>query len=733
MCVAPATCASDQECPRDQHCEISSGRCVLGARPCQDDNGCPTGRRCDTSTSECVECLDTFQCAAPLICVARACVDPSADAGFPDAQDLPDGGSSDAGHVDGGQCTTDQECVPPATVCVAGACVLGCAQPGAAPCANGTVCDSQSGQCVNISGPCSTDSQCGPPSTVCEGGQCVPGCASFGGVQCSGGQTCDTATGRCVAGGPVCTTDLQCNVPTTVCNLFSGVCEPGCGTRGCTAPATCNMASGHCEGGTCQPDRLEPNDTIATATMLAGAQSNLTICAGDVDHLAFAMTAGDQVTGTLTFVAGEGNLDLELLDPSGAVVATARTQNSPETLSHTAAATGNYVLRVTMAQDLGPTPGNTYSIQASFTAAPCLDDALEENDDELSARLTTQGNYPGLRACTMDEDFYDITLQAGDQITVNLTFSHAEGDIDMQLLGLFGISVASAVSSTDNETLTYTTTNGGTFSLRVYLLTDAGTRLGNDYGMNIAISGAPPPQCSPDRYEPNESATAATALAPGSQANLSLCPSDQDYYALNLVAGDQLTFSLSFTNAEGDIDLTLANPSGTQVGSSAGTGNSESISFTAAVTGTHHARVHLYGDSGTVPGNTYSLNYAVTPANVCLVDRYEINNTRNTATSLALGNYLDLGSCPSDDDFYAFTLSAGVTTNFRVFFTDAEGDVDIVLQDANGTTVASSAGVVDNESFSYAPTAAGTYFFRVYLYGDAGTRPGNLYRMEVGP
>jgi hypothetical protein len=75
----------------------------------------------------------------------------------------------------------------------------------------------------------------------------------------------------------------------------------------------------------------------------------------------------------------------------------------------------------------------------------------------------------------------------------------------------------------------------------------------------------------------------------------------------------------------------------------------------------------------------------------------------------------------ADADFYRFTtVATGTQANsVRIQFRHADGNLDVQLLAADGTTVlATSAGSADTESVSLAGRAAGTYFVRVF--GAAG-------------
>ena len=710
------SCQADDQCRPDQRCNTLTGVCIDAPRSCAEGGACPSGSHCEPQRNTCVACLGDEHCAGGDVCRDNACVDPN-------KPEDPNG------------CTLDPECNPPLTICIEGACTLGCAQPGGVLCEDGAVCDTARGRCVTIEGPCTSDPECTPPMTVCESGQCIPGCGQVGGVQCPGGQECNPSTGRCRAGGPICLSDDDCAAPQTICNLFSGTCEPGCGTSGCTAPETCDAATGHCVGNaTCAPDRLEPNDSRqAPAQINGGAQSGLTLCPGDDDYFAVSLGQGDSVTLTLSFVHGEGNLDLELFDPAGQVVASARGTTGTETFSYTAAAPGVHVAHVILTRDTGPTPGNTYTLETRAQIAPCPDDRLEENDSDLESAFLSPGNQPNLNVCVGDDDFYDVLLQGGDTLTVDLTFSHAEGDVDVQILGLLGIALATGDSSTDDESVSYTARNTGFFTVRVTLAADSGAVPGNPYGMNVTVTRTPAAMCTADALEDNDSAAAARPSTPGNLSNLTVCSGDEDYYAYTFAAGDDVTVNVSFSDAEGDVDVELLGPSGASVAGSASSTDNESFAYTVATAGTHTLRVLLYADDGATPGNTYALNVQVAGAVTCAADAFEPNDTAGAAAPLPFGTHSGLSACDGDDDFYRVDLSAGQQVSLQALFAHTEGDIDLRLLDPGGTQVASSLSVTDDENINFTATQAGPHVVHVELYRDAGSAPGNPYQLLVGP
>lgn len=127
------------------------------------------------------------------------------------------------------------------------------------------------------------------------------------------------------------------------------------------------------------------------------------------------------------------------------------------------------------------TPAQTSS---EIAGSPCIEDPLEDNDTREAARpLPTPGPdfLIYLRACPGDDDWFSIIAIAGQELQIDVSFSHAEGDIDISLFDPDGNWVADAHSVTDDERITYVASETGTYTLLVWLIWDAGPTTGNDY------------------------------------------------------------------------------------------------------------------------------------------------------------------------------------------------------------------------------------------------------------
>jgi hypothetical protein len=119
------------------------------------------------------------------------------------------------------------------------------------------------------------------------------------------------------------------------------------------------------------------------------------------------------------------------------------------------------------------------------------DDNLEQNDTCATAVAITPGTaYTARVVKRLDEDWYAIPVTPGASMSVNMTFTHANGDIDVQVFGACGGTVlADRNANTNNEVFSVTnSTSGSTLLMRVYLATD--TR--NDYSMTVTTTSPPP-------------------------------------------------------------------------------------------------------------------------------------------------------------------------------------------------------------------------------------------------
>ncbi|HPF13842.1 MAG TPA: M12 family metallo-peptidase, partial [Planctomycetota bacterium] len=209
----------------------------------------------------------------------------------------------------------------------------------------------------------------------------------------------------------------------------------------------------------------------------------------------------------------------------------------------------------------------------------CTTDAFEPNDSCGAAVAVGAGTYNNLHACSSNSDYYSINLAPSEQLTVNLTFTHSQGNINARLSDNTCITtLATGTSNTNNETLVWTNTSGSTTEvvLEVYI---SGGAVTNAYSMSLGLVNTDP--CVgqvDDALENNDSCGSAVPMTDGFVGGLFVSKTDSDFYQLCVPSGGTLQADIFFTHATADVDMFLYDPSA--CGGGTGTGLAEGYSAT---------------------------------------------------------------------------------------------------------------------------------------------------------
>jgi hypothetical protein len=127
-------------------------------------------------------------------------------------------------------------------------------------------------------------------------------------------------------------------------------------------------------------------------------------------------------------------------------------------------------------------------VNSSHAPTPCTPDAFEPNNNQTTAAGISSGSEEDLVICEFDDDFYQLGLVVGDDLTVDLSFIHTEGDIDLRLLNANGYSLAHSLSWDDNESASFAADASGVYYICVYLYVDNGKLPGNTYDMTVSVA-----------------------------------------------------------------------------------------------------------------------------------------------------------------------------------------------------------------------------------------------------
>lgn len=459
-------------------------------------------------------------------------------------------------------------------------------------------------------------------------------------------------------------------------------------------------------------DNYEPNNSLASAYDLSGNEGRwiskvdgLGIQADDDWFKIQVPIDAKQLEVQTNFSPNQGDIDLEVYTSAGLILARSNTSNSVESILATDIDPGIYYIRVYFGN-----AGNTYDLrwnapsQTEINAA--IDDNYEENDSiGTSYSLGTADNrnlstLDGLASQT-DDDWYSFVIEENNAgLFFEITFSHAAGDIDLELYNASGSLLGASRSVTNNESISSDTgLPAGIYYARVY-----GEGLGNTYDLFWR-------DIHEDIYEENDTLATATdrtefAGVPLSDVELAT-QGDDDWYQISVAENNsQLNVVVDFVHSLGNIDIEVYNGSEVLLDSSTGTGDQESLSGVLNA-GTYYLRV--FGDNAY---NDYDLVW-----NVIVDDAFEENDQSDfsdAATLAVAGEVYD--GIQNDDDYFVFNTAVGDNNlEIDLQFLNAEGDLNLTLYNSLGNVLTFKDTTDDNESITFGLSApvSTTYYLKV--------------------
>lgn len=489
-------------------------------------------------------------------------------------------------------------------------------------------------------------------------------------------------------------------------------------------------------------DNYEPNNYRSSAYDLSSYSGRwLSSISGsgyqwDDDWYEIYLNSGARVDVDLRFVHYDGDIDLQLVNSSGSTLASSTGTSDDEYVSYTVSSSGYYYIRVYYDDD-----GNSYDMKWTTSGGSQQDDDYEPNDSiSGSYSLVNDENrwlssIDGL-GVSADDDYYRIEVEPTHRrIVMDLRFDHYSngGDVEMKLLNSSGSTICSAMSSDDDEYLDCTVPTPGYYYIMVYhagycSLTSS-TSPCNTYDLRwYAMSTGGNAE---DQYEPNDSISEAnTSAIPWAGADrtlYNLTQWDEDWFRIPVDSTSRnLRIEADFWDYQGDIDIQLRSPGGTELISSMSTDDDELIQYIVP-TQYSYVLLRVFGDNA---GNRYSLTVSSEAAE----DVYEENDTMSfisTRSNLSnregtwLSNIQGRARQADDDYYFIGQVPALGRLMIDARFTHSEGDIDIQLVDENGRVVANSIGISNNEYIDTAVRPGLNYVIRVY-----GDNRGNSYDLK---
>jgi Cys-rich repeat protein len=226
--------------------------------------------------------------------------------------------------------------------------------------------------------------------------------------------------------------------------------------------------------------------------------------------------------------------------------------------------------------------------------------------------------------------------------------------------------------------------------------------------------------CHPDPFEENDQPLAAALLPPGRVDNLTLCPADLDWFAIDLVRGDRLQVIVNTDFLAADhFQIVLFDPQASEVLQEA----SLLIDHTVPQDAAYLLRIQT-----TDPRATYGLVVTISRGIPCDDDSFEPNDSAYLAAALTAGDYPGLAVCPHDEDWFVLERSLDQRLEVSIEFPVQEGDLDLDLVAGDAQTLVMRSASAGNSEFVFVDDDPGTRFF-IRVYGDLETA--NNYEMNI--
>ncbi|RAL21739.1 hypothetical protein DL240_12880 [Lujinxingia litoralis] len=500
------------------------------------------------------------------------------------------------------------------------------------------------------------------------------------------------------------------------------------------------------------PDRFGKNITQESAAeIVEGVYDPLLVCgqlpSGPTGELEYHdqwykvwVEAGETLDVSLAFDASQGRIDLELRDEAGTRLATSFSSGDSQQAAYTATQSREVYIYVRTRREV---KGNVFAMDVELLApGACVDDRFSGNHDALSATLV---EIPGvtnrLRLCDASEDWFEVELEAGVAMEAFIRFVHSQADLNLYLWGPAAgapasnppVVLASAESTTDNESVFYTPEVSGTYVVQVKPATaarvDYDLLLFTDVDDDGQYEG-PGDRLCPDAFENNDNAGEAASLAVGIYENLLICndePEDKDYYSVFVPSGATLDVEVLYTQALGNLKMDVFRgdaESGVPVGSSNTQDDNEFVSVTNSGAGANYL-IRIDGD-GAVGGTQQWRSYYTLDLEMEFADSCDspvgVGLTRADASTLMAQAYSAMNLCEGTEHWLQTDLSAGEELRLELEVNARFGQVDLELSDASGTVLETVRGDTNLKSLNYQATQSETLFVRVHPRDGAFVR-----------
>ena len=327
-----------------------------------------------------------------------------------------------------------------------------------------------------------------------------------------------------------------------------------------------------------------------------------------------------------------------------------------------------------------PTTNRARFLQAVIRADPAMlsevaavrlglacGDAWEPNDRPEDASAP-QGAWSA-DACGSDDDWYVLDLPIDGLLDVTLTYDTYDGDVDVELLDDAGRLLDGSYQLTGEERVDHVNLTGAPERLRLHVWD-----VSDPQADGVAYAAAPhvavPRACVDDATDADDEPSAATSIQAGAPVSATVCPGDDDWYAIELDASEYLQVEASGAPGEGRLTVEIYDAAGRPVPNTYG----PTAGFVAEAPTTALVRVTLDADDDLGGGAAYDLTSSARPVTACAPDALEPDDAPEEATLVGPGVWDALTVCQGHD-WYAVDAIAGQTLDLWFQYDPDDGEL----------------------------------------------------------
>ncbi len=340
------------------------------------------------------------------------------------------------------------------------------------------------------------------------------------------------------------------------------------------------------------------DDNIAAATQGAASTHGsgdyaLTLCEGTEDWIKLP-SGTSSITANVELKNRLGNIDVELWDANGVVVASSSADNV-ESIDMSGLS-GTHYLRILPAN--GAFIRNSYNLWVernnAAPSAPYCPDPYEY-DDALTAAESlpvTAAQIADPISCGSDTDWFQITgISSGSTYQFAAFYSHsAARDLTLEIADASGAILDTSDTASDDALLSFVAPTTGNYFARI---TNDGTGVA-PYDLLVGRDTIYGFSCPEDDFDSNgnsnDNTAGAAPITVPSRLSLGACSTDDDYFRFVAPTTGQVSIEAVFDSSEMNLGLQVTGP-GTFEFKDDNVGNRESATISVVAGSTYFVSV----------------------------------------------------------------------------------------------------------------------------------------------